>query len=601
MKKVVALLLMVVMLVSIFTGCATIKGLFEGKSVIEKSSEAMEALKSFTMDMSADFSIDISKNGAKVSVPVKANILFDLVKDPIAVKMGLNLEMMNNSQKQSIIVVKESDGKIYTYTEVPDANTYVREEAKSQDMKEDEVKKISDDLVGEIKGWEWKQEEKDGFYVLSHTTTKEENQKIMDILNSLNVQDIAEGALEGNTNMQSFNYPLSLELKINKSTYYIEEVRVDMTEAVKAAITDSMGSVEAGEVSISNAILVLSFKNFDNVKVEAPEKWENSDDPQVDPTNTSDKSYSETLNMFVSTMQTQLTQSDPDTIYKVYADGDNVVLELSREGLEDYLNSDDFDYNSFKSLEENLLTGIIPEQLMVAMKGVNLNMSDLYIYIVGDKDSSKVFGTSVNGEITYRYTEDPNYFLTPAEPTETTSTESREADPTPDFGSYPLGLADIPFSINGSEFNFNSITPEDLEAIGFKKSNYSDKIGNLDAYDMIYLYYEKDGHSTVTFAYENPGSSTIAFSEAKLASLTVETGTWLGEGSLYGGTFNFQGVTTGMSYEQASAILGEGNLDYESDEYNKKKYSWDLGESERVIISFANTVGAYDMVFYCFR
>ena len=605
MKKVVSMLLVVVMLLAMFTGCKAVKGMIDCKSVIEKSAEAMKALKSMTINMSADFGIDISNNGAKVSVPIKANILFDTVKDPVAVKMSLNLEMMNKSQKQTMIVMKESDGKIYTYTEVPESNTYVREEAKNQDMKEKEIKKVSDDLMSEIIGWEWKQEEKDGFYVLSHTTTVEENQRVFDILNSLNVKDIAGNAIESGTDMKTFNHPFSLELKVNKSTYYIEEVSVDMSEAIKAAISESMGNSEVGDVSISNAILVMSLKNFDDVKVEAPEKWE-AKDVQTDPVSTSDDSYSETLKMFVSTMQTQLTQSDPDTIYRVYAKDNDVVLELSREGLEDYIESVDFDYNSFKNLEEQLLTGLIPEQLLSSMKTVGLDLSDLYIYIVGDKDNTKIFGTSVNGEITYRYTGDSEYFLTPAEtmesnPVESDPTESREPEATPDFGSYPVGLANIPFSINGTELNFNSVTPEDIEVLGFKKSEYSDRIGNLDAYDMIYLDYEKDSHSTVVFAYENPGASTISFSKARVASLTVTTGTWLGSGTLYDDTFNYKGVTTGMSYEEAAKILGEGSLDYESDEFNQKKYSWSLGDSESVAISFANTVGAYEIVFYCFN
>lgn len=605
MKKYLSLLLVVVLILSIFVGCkkddnkptpqknpenqtpvVTEKPVVKeltSKEILTKSKEAMENVKSLSLGINSDINIKATKDDVDVSFPIKIALSFDLIKEPMAVKMLIDLNVANQAQTISAYVIQDGD-KTYSYTYDETTEKFIREEVLTEEKQTDPTE-ILNKIFEEYAGWDWEKEENDNSYVLKHTMNASDMQKLIEILKNFSEE---EQAVDMDVDLSEVK-EIPIAITVDKETFQVKELSFDLSKLIDDLMQSLMGMADTEtKIEISNSTIVIKISNVNKVdKIEAPENWVSADDVDIDPI-TPDYDYEKRLNEFAQQMQTELSEADPSTIYSVTVLDKDIILEMSSEGLDEYINSEAFAQDEFQQLEEDLLTGLVYDSLKSAMDALELSESKLYIRIVSDSDSNKIYAESCEGVITYDFTTDPT---------------NPPVNPQKNYdGKSPLGKVDVPFKFNDKQMNFNTVTKEDFETLGFKDRYSDDPSEEISAYDSVLLSYAlpKDDYneSEVMLYYYNNTRNTATFEELTLESVSIKVGDpfeWDGVyGSMYGDTFEVLGVTSGMSYEEIKSILGEGEVSYVSDNYQYTTYLYTLENGADLSLSVSDTVGAFE-------
>ena len=607
MKKVVSLLLVVIMVASIFVGCSKTK--VKNEDIAKTAAEAMQKLDSVEAEIKFNTTIDVEANGAQASVPVSLSGVLDSLKKDKAVYMKLDLEVMGQKQNMELYTFAD-DEKYTTYTKNSDSTKFVRE-IKDVGDSESNIGKLTEKLHELIEKWKWEVKEEKEFYTLSHTLSNEEIKELADTLNSMSddseddlISDIAPSG-------SSFDIKdlkdIKVELEIAKETYYINKVTIDLTDAIKGAMNSIAEAMlaEGGKVSVKDLIVEVVFSKFNSVNpIKAPTDYiegvnepeesnvpEESNDPVVPSTN---DDYQAKLNTFVTASQESLEASaNEGEYYKMWADGKDVVLDVSREGLHEKL-QEGVDSETWEELKKQILTGTVWYSLDNAIQSLGLTDSNLRIRIVDDVNLSYVWAESYKGVvIADNYTPNGGSAVStdPVIPTEPAVSEGNL-----NINEAPLGKVDVAFKFNGKEYNFNSITPAHLLADGFNDVTLDDYRGNtMDAWGSKTLTYcngDEYKSSTVELRYENNTKAQCEFKDCKFYSVMVTTADVFDNIS-FGDTFEVCGIKSGMTYDEIKAVLGEPDYNYESEVLDYKSYSWALTDELELSVDVSDDLGAY--------
>lgn len=109
-KRMMAICCLVVMIISVLTGCAE-KDLYE--EAMNKANHAKKMEATATMDLS----MNMKMNGQEQAMDMKMTMDMTVFEDPFKMKMSADVSMLGQSTKMNSYVAKEGD-KYMTYTQV---------------------------------------------------------------------------------------------------------------------------------------------------------------------------------------------------------------------------------------------------------------------------------------------------------------------------------------------------------------------------------------------------------------------------------------------------------------------------------------------------
>ena len=291
-KKLIAMLLVVMMIATMFAGCKkapapekpseepSVSEVPEqepeeepktAKEILDEVYANTKEEESFSLEMLMKVVMEVSMEGTKMSTEINMVGNIDSQRDPEIARATMKMSFMGQNQESESFTVREGDD-YYNYLKAEDSDVYTRSKL---DEKPDGIN--IEKSQEEFQKIDWDVEETDSEYILSKTLTKEDSDKLTTM--SENVGSIASDS----NNLAG----CKMKLTVEKDSMLIKEVEMDMVTLMK----DQFGEMEGANVEITEAVMKMTYdfdkeftlevpKNVVDEEADEPEGSENGETPE---------------------------------------------------------------------------------------------------------------------------------------------------------------------------------------------------------------------------------------------------------------------------------------------------------------------------------